>query len=93
MDRRRACIQRRHVSHDLRRAVQGDDGCSPLRYLIEWRVAVASAALKSSHRSISEVAEIVGYGSAAAFSSVFFKVTGRRPGQYRVESAVVERDP
>lgn len=68
-------------------------GVPPLRYLIEWRVAVASAALKSNHRSISEVAEIVGYGSAAAFSSVFFKVTGRRPGQYRVESAVVERDP
>lgn len=65
-------------------------GIPPLRYLIEWRMAVASAALKSNRRSISEVAESVGYGSAAAFSSGFFKVTGRRPGQYRVESAVVD---
>ena len=65
-------------------------GVPPLRYLIEWRMAVAGAALKSNQRSISDVAESVGYGSAAAFSSVFFKVTGRRPGQYRVESAAVD---
>lgn len=35
-------------------------GVPPLRYLIEWRLAVASAALKSNHRSVSEVAESVG---------------------------------
>ena len=65
-------------------------GVPPLRYLIEWRMAVAGAALKSNQRSISDVAESVGYGSAAAFSSVFFKVTGRRPGQYRLERAAVD---
>lgn len=60
-------------------------GVPPLRYLIEWRMAVASTALRSHHRTISEVAESVGYSSAAAFSSVFFRVMGRRPGQYRAD--------
>jgi AraC-like DNA-binding protein len=54
-------------------------GMPPLSYLIRWRMAVAGAALKTG-KSLSAIAESVGYGSDVAFNSAFKRTTGRSPG-------------
>lgn len=58
-------------------------GVPPLTYLTGWRIAVASFALKTSDKSLSAIAESVGYGSDVAFSSAFKRATGRSPGRSR----------
>lgn len=58
-------------------------GVPPLTYLTSWRMAVAGFALKTSDKSLSVVAESVGYGSDVAFSSAFKRATGRSPGRSR----------
>lgn len=60
-------------------------GLPPLNYLIRWRMAVAGAALRTG-KSLSAVAESVGYGSDTAFNSAFKRTTGRSPGRYRSQS-------
>jgi len=61
-------------------------GMPPLRYLMHWRIALASAALREG-KSLSSIAENVGYGSDAAFNSAFKRLTGQSPGRYRSQSA------
>ncbi|MDM0059332.1 AraC family transcriptional regulator [Variovorax fucosicus] len=58
-------------------------GMPPLRYLIDWRMAVAGAALRAGDKSLSVIAESVGYGSDTAFSSAFKRTMGQSPGRYR----------
>ena len=58
-------------------------GVPPLTYLTGWRMAVASYALKTGDKSLSAIAESVGYGSDVAFSSAFRRATGRSPGRSR----------
>ena len=51
-------------------------GMPPLNYLIRWRMAVAGAALRTG-KSLSSIAESVGYGSDTAFNSAFKRLTGQ----------------
>jgi AraC-like DNA-binding protein len=60
-------------------------GIPPLKYLTDWRIAVASAALREG-KSLSSIAESVGYGSDAAFNSAFKRLTGKSPGRYRSQT-------
>ena len=58
-------------------------GRSPMSYLKQWRLQLAAKLLQDQNLSLSNIAERVGYESAAAFSRVFkreFRVT---PGQCR----------
>lgn len=66
-------------------------GVPPLKYLTDWRMAVAGFALKTSDKSISEVAESVGYGSDVAFSAAFRRTVGRSPGRLRASRAAGSR--
>jgi AraC-like DNA-binding protein len=61
-------------------------GLPPLSYLIRWRMAVAGNALRAGGKSLSAVAESVGYDSDTAFNSAFKRMTGRSPGRYRSEN-------
>lgn len=63
-------------------------GLPPLNYLIGWRMAVAGIALRTGDKSLSAIAESVGYGSDTAFSAVFKRTTGRSPGRYRSSFAL-----
>ena len=63
-------------------------GLPPLSYLIGWRMAVAGVALRTGDKSLSAIAESVGYGSDTAFSAVFKRTTGRSPGRYRSSFAL-----
>lgn len=57
-------------------------GMTPIDYLTEWRIAKAGAALREGE-SIASIAESIGYGSEAAFSSAFKRIVGQSPGRYR----------
>lgn len=51
-----------------------------LEYLTQWRIALATTRLRQGGSSVSEIAFDVGYGSEAAFSRAFKRVTGVTPG-------------
>jgi AraC-like DNA-binding protein len=53
-------------------------GRTPIDYLTLWRMTIARQLLRKG-KSVKSVAAQVGYGSAAAFSRVFSRVTGQPP--------------
>jgi AraC-like DNA-binding protein len=58
-------------------------GDSPIAYLAEHRMRLAASMLRDEGLSPGEVAYRVGYGSLAAFSRAFKRVTGSSPGAAR----------
>jgi AraC-like DNA-binding protein len=58
-------------------------GESPMQYLMHWRMHVAARRLRTTHLSLFEIAESIGYESEAAFSRAFRKVHGAPPGTWR----------
>lgn len=59
-------------------------GIPPLDYITSWRMHKAEALLKQGKVSVSEVANMVGYTSEAAFSKAFKRETGKSPGRMRM---------
>ena len=58
-------------------------GESPMAYLTDWRLELGAEALRSSSRSVLQVAAEVGYESEAAFNRAFKRKFGSPPAQYR----------
>jgi AraC-like DNA-binding protein len=58
-------------------------GQTPMRYLTEWRMAVARDLLRTQDVSLMEVAERVGYASLYAFATAFRRNHGEAPGRWR----------
>lgn len=56
---------------------------TPLSYLTNWRIRQAEKLLTTDNRNISEIAELVGYQSEAAFNRIFKSKTGQTPAVYR----------
>lgn len=56
---------------------------TPLQYLHDLRIAHAKELLKQSNLAISEVADMVGYGDASYFTSLFKKLNKVTPNEYR----------
>lgn len=56
---------------------------TPLQYLQNLRIDHGKELLKQSNLAISEVADMVGYQDASYFTSLFKKVTGLTPNEYR----------
>ena len=61
-------------------------GEPPISYLTRWRLQLGTQLLKSSNRSVAEVASEVGYESEAAFNRAFKREFGRPPARFRSES-------
>lgn len=61
-------------------------GKSPMRYLREWRLFLASNALAHSARPISRIAEEAGYDTEAAFSRAFSRLHGVPPARWRAQA-------
>ncbi|PRY41481.1 AraC-like DNA-binding protein [Umezawaea tangerina] len=57
-------------------------GRPPLDHLIEWRMQLARAALRTND-SLTAIAEAVGYQSESAFSTAFRRVVGTSPREFR----------
>ena len=58
-------------------------GLGPVTYLIEWRLQRAVVALRTSHRSVAEIAYASGYTNQAAFTRTFKERFGRSPKAFR----------
>ena len=61
-------------------------GESPMAYLTRWRIDIAARALRSTDRSVEDIAYDVGYESLPAFSRAFKRITGTPPAQFRSQS-------
>lgn len=60
---------------------------SPMRYLRDWRLHLASVRLKTTSDSITSIAIESNYGSEAAFTRAFTRAYGVSPGAWRLQSA------
>lgn len=58
-------------------------GISPIRYLRDWRLYLASVALATTDRSLTLVAQDAGYDTEAAFSRAFARIHGKPPAAWR----------
>jgi AraC-like DNA-binding protein len=58
-------------------------GVPPMHYFASWRMQVAAQKLRNTSASLAQVAEMVGYGSEAAFSHAFKKAFGTAPATWR----------
>ena len=59
---------------------------TPHQYLMRLRIARAKELLRNSDLSITEICMAVGYESLGSFSSLFRKVAGLSPSDYRDSS-------
>jgi AraC-like DNA-binding protein len=58
-------------------------GMPPMHYVASWRMQVATQKLRSTSASLAQIADLVGYGSEAAFSRAFKKAFGTAPATWR----------
>jgi AraC-like DNA-binding protein len=58
-------------------------GAAPLEYLTNQRMMKAAELLERTDATLEEIAERIGYGSEAAFSTAFKREMGMAPGGYR----------
>lgn len=59
-------------------------GEPPMQYLFRRRMREASQLLRNGQASLAQIAQAVGYGSEAAFSTAFKRYSGSSPGEYRL---------
>jgi AraC-like DNA-binding protein len=57
-------------------------GMPPMQYLFEWRIALAKDALRKERAPLAEIAQMIGYQSASAFSTAFSRHTGCSPSAF-----------
>jgi AraC-like DNA-binding protein len=58
-------------------------GTSPMRYLRDWRLCLASIELATTGKSIAVIAYEAGYGTEAAFNRAFSRTYGTPPATWR----------
>ena len=76
----RACSTSRSVLDErFRRLI----GCPPMQYLTSWRLQLAAQRLRTTRKTVAEIADSVGYGAVAAFSRAFKRYTGFSPREWR----------
>lgn len=59
-------------------------GKTPLDYLTRWRMMLASERLIDTTLSVSEIARVLGYDSASAFTKAFRRIVRCTPREYRL---------
>jgi AraC-like DNA-binding protein len=58
-------------------------GCSPMEYLLRYRIGQSKLLLMQTSFPIARIAEEVGFNQAPYFSSTFMKLEGLSPREYR----------
>ncbi|WP_164545534.1 AraC family transcriptional regulator [Paenibacillus albus] len=71
--------------YHLCRVFKRKTGYSPIEYLTHYRIEVAKHYLMTTDRKIGGIAESVGYQSETYFLSLFKRIVGQTPGQYRTQ--------
>ena len=59
---------------------------SPMAYLAQWRLRLGAQLLKSTSRSVAEIAAEVGYESEPSFNRAFKRQFGHPPARFRSQS-------
>ena len=54
-----------------------------MAYLADWRLELGAESLRTTSRSVLQIASEVGYESEAAFNRAFKRRFGKPPAQYR----------
>lgn len=67
----------------IARCMQKEFGCSPVEYLLRYRIEQAKLLLLRTDYSIARIAGEVGFNQAAYFASCFTKYEGLSPRSYR----------
>ena len=67
----------------LTRVFRNITGFSVIEYITYIRVRKAQQLLIDSDTSITDIADICGFGNVTYFEKVFKQMTGQTPGQYR----------
>jgi AraC-like DNA-binding protein len=62
---------------------EGVLGTSPMRYLRDWRLCLASIELATTSKAIAVIAHDAGYGTEAAFNRAFSRAYGTPPATWR----------
>ena len=60
-------------------------GVPPMAYLTRWRLQLGAQQLKSTSRSVAQIAAEVGYESEQAFNRAFKREFGAPPARYRTK--------
>jgi AraC-like DNA-binding protein len=66
-------------------------GRSPIRYLTEWRMHLATELLATTDLAVATIARRVGYESEEAFSRAFKRARGRSPSHWRADGQFSNR--
>ena len=73
-----------HVSaRTLLRRFKDETGASPLARLQQARINQAKILLESTSHSVAQVTHKVGYGDVATFGTLFKRLVGQSPAEYR----------
>ncbi|WP_437818355.1 cupin domain-containing protein [Sorangium sp. So ce1078] len=75
----------------LARRFVAEVGLSPLAYLTQARMHEAARLVRETDRSLTEIAEAVGYTSVSAFNRAFHREHGMPPGAFRKQGAAHDR--
>ena len=86
---RRSGTSRSRFAHEFHSLV----GTSPMRYLLNWRIALAKERLRSGTHSLSDIAFDVGFHSVSAFSTAFRRSVGHSPKQFAEVFSAVSDGP
>ena len=78
-----------HFARSFREAF----GLPPHRYLLTRRIERATALLRESDLSITEIAFHTGWGSLGTFGRIFRDITGESPGALRARSRATPGEP
>jgi AraC family transcriptional regulator len=74
-----ACLSANHFI----RAFRQQTGVTPHRHVVLRRLERALALLKTTHKSVAEVAEDIGFGTSAHFVATFRRTMGVTPGEFQ----------
>lgn len=80
-----ACLSPRHFARQFRQLF----GCTPHHYVTAQRFAAARDLLLQDQMRIHQVAEMLGFSSAASFSRWFTQRAGVSPRHFRADPAVM----
>ncbi|ANE45705.1 AraC family transcriptional regulator [Paenibacillus swuensis] len=67
----------------IARCMQAEYGCSPVEYLLRYRMEQAKLLLLQTDYPVTRIAEEVGFNQAAYFTARFTKYEGLSPRRYR----------
>lgn len=68
-----------YISHIFKQAI----GFSPIQYVIRRRIGLAQSYLASSDYTATQISTLVGYDNTNYFNTIFTKMVGTTPIQYR----------